>query len=558
MTITSLSDLYFISLGLFSYNILFEILSDTSIIYLPIIMIIYEALSDGFESSKNMSDTASTLKSMEVRFFIMVIGYSLAVVPVHKFSLDGVSQYTRQCNADGSQQVVQENMQDLLNTSQFDNMNDKVLTAKDMLVNVSGVDIEIPVLLKMTLKLGTGVGLQGVKRLPCTINLVGISDQLLSAQIGDNYLKMETKQFIEQCYYRAKNMAITNQDTNIEWVNDSDSDDQPWPGHHDFMNNSYYGNESLGMVSNVVLNGYENYYEEGKKPTCREWWEGKGAGKEGVTISDPDISLKQRLIKNMDSDLVSDLKIFTNFIYDSSEEDQFLKAYYFNPYNFTDILSAETKDYGNESEGASGWINDKISRLLGTAGMIGDAVPSYAGASLIQLAAPIAKGVIIMVILSLLPIAFVVAKYSFGFIVSVHFFLFSVLLWPYLWDLAILAQQSYVEETISDSTVPLWSMITQPNVMLISKKLTDVLFLGFPALLTSLLTVAGMSGGQALSSMSSSPGGDVGSAGNSGGKNYNPASSKGQANIKAGGSRAKKGGAMAKKVATKMATKGMG
>lgn len=544
MTITSLSDLYFIVLGLLSYNIIFEILSDTSLIYLPIIMVIYEALTDGFESSKNMSDTAFTLKSMEVKFYVMVLAYSLAVVPVHNFKLEGVSQYTRQCNIDSTQEVIEENMDDLLQfgNSEFDNLQHRALTARDMLVSVSGYDIEIPIMLKLVLKLGTGVSLQGVKNLPCTVNLVGVSERLMDAQIQDPFLKMETKEFIKQCFNRAKNMAITSQDKNLEWIEDLDTDNQPWPGHRSFMNSAYYGNEALGMSSSIVLSGYESYYEKNKKPTCREWWEGKGSGKAGeVSVSSIETSLKQRLIQNMDSKLKTYLSLYVNKTAKAKEEDQLLKAYYFNPYNFSDILNAETKDYGNEAEGAAGWLGDKLFRTLGTAGMLVDAVPSYSGASMIQLAAPIAKGVLLMVIIGMLPMAYIVSKYSFKFVVAVHFFLFSVLMWPYLWDLAMLAQQSYIEETISNSSVPILSMLTQPNVMLTSKLLTDGLFLAFPLLLTSLLTAAGLSGGANLSNMAGSPGQSVGSPSKSGGKS-------GQS----------KAGSFAKQAATKAATKGKG
>ena len=518
MTVTSLSDLYFISLGLFSYNIIFDVLTETGLIYLPFIMMMLESLYDGMESSKNMSDTAFTLKAMEVKIYSAIIAYSLAVYPAVSFSLDNVSQYVRQCDVDGSQISYVENMNDILSTGGV-NVDSSMPTSRKMLINISGYGIEMPILLKAIFKLGTGSSLYAVKKLPCTINMVGIAEDLMNSRIKDIYLKVETKEFIKQCYNRAKNLAVLNQDLSMQWFNDpGELSSLPWPGHRDFMNSAYYGNENLGMYSNLVLDGYESYYEQEKKPTCREWWQGKGAGKDGKNISE-DNSLRTRLLNGItDGKLATQVKLLVSGNTYEPRDDQLLKAYYFNPISIQNIISAEVKDYGNETEGVSGWIGDKISRGLGTLGLAADAIPAYAGASLIQISAPIAKGILLLVILALLPIGFIVSKYSFKFVVSVHFFIFSVLMWPFLWDLAILVQQSYIEETMSDTKAVMVDMITQPNVMLISKKLTDALFLGFPVMLTSLLTAAGLAGGQALGSLGGSPGADVGSAGKGGGK----------------------------------------
>ena len=48
MTFTSIADLYFVSVGLLSLNILTDVLIDTGLIYLPFIIVIIDTLFDGF------------------------------------------------------------------------------------------------------------------------------------------------------------------------------------------------------------------------------------------------------------------------------------------------------------------------------------------------------------------------------------------------------------------------------------------------------------------------------------------------------------------------------
>ncbi len=232
----------------------------------------------------------------------------------------------------------------------------------------------------------------------------------------------------------------------------------------------------------------------------------------------------------MDSELKEKLILLPDLIGGQGiiENDRYLKVYYFNPFSFTDIMDAEVKDYGNEAEGFTGKAADLFSRAAGTIGMVDEIAPSFAKATLIQIAAPIAKSVILFVIITILPLTFIISKLEWKWVVGIHTFIFSVMLWPIFWDLSILAQQSFIEETISDSSVPLWSMLTQPNIMMISKLLTDGMFLAFPLLLTSLLTAAGMQGGGSMGNMTTA-GGDAGSAGAKGGKKATSKETKGKA-----------------------------
>jgi hypothetical protein len=547
MIFTSLSDLYFVVVAVYSYNILWQIILDTGLIFLPFFMVIVEVLKDGMESSKNMADSGYTMKALEVKVYSMLGALVIFVLPIMPFDLDGMAQYTKICEIDGTENIIDDDIgTDRIGSIDNTRLSGPVrLSTNDLLIEMSGNEIKLPFLLKLVLAYGTGYTVEAVDRLPCSINIVGMSQELMKTQIKDPDLLVETKEFIRQCYEPARSLAVRNRDMNMPWLENPDTENQPWPGHGSFMNSAYYGNIGRGFYSRSLIPGYQSaktnqyvskwveskeaersgqiecdgtcLHELGGFPSCYEWWAGVGAGYPGISLSNTDHSLRGRLLANMrrfqGNERITAMlqRVIKRFNPDSpafEQMEKMLQLSYFNPYSINRIKGAETKDYAWESE-TSG-VMGSISRAIGTVGTYGAAIGNFAGASLIQLAAPIVKGMMLGVIIAVLPLACVVSKYGFKFLVPVHFFLFSMLFWPYLWELTMLIQQSYIEEVMHQSILGLGDMM-QPNVQILSQYLTDGLFLLFPGLFTGILTAAGLTIGSQMSQLSDKPGSDAGS-----------------------------------------------
>ncbi|GEA09148.1 conjugal transfer protein TraG [Alteromonas sp. KUL42] len=538
MTFTSVSDLYFISVGVYTLNILWGIIVDSQLLLLPLIFIFLEVMKDTSESGKAFSDSGFMLKRLEVKIYLAMFSILFFAWPLVPFKVDNMTQYTKQCE-DTEAVYIEE---DISLASPYRIQ----LNPNDILVEVSGSTLRMPVGLQMVMSYMTGYSVEAINRLPCSINVTAVSQELLNTRIKDPFLLVETKEFIRQCFVPAKSLVVRQGDRGMPWIEDPDTSDQPWPGHAGFMNDAYYGNVGRGFYSHVLLEGWQGarnnqnvskwvmsemegdcggacIHEIGGFPSCREWWQGIGSGFSGVSVTTNDLSLRSRLVDHLPVALGENNPIVQrlagildgpDWLMSESTEDKMLRLAYFNPVSINRIRGAEVKDYGWESE--SNGLVATASRIVGTVGTFGAVLGNFAGASMIQLAAPIAKGALIFAIVACLPLALIVSQFGLKFTVGIHFFIGSVMFWPFLWEISLLLQQSLIESTMRSGD--LWvGDITRPNTMLLGQYLTDGLFLGFPTIFTALLTAAGMQVGAQLGNVASDPGGSAGSAANKAG-----------------------------------------
>ncbi|WP_338854173.1 conjugal transfer protein TraG N-terminal domain-containing protein (plasmid) [Alteromonas macleodii] len=534
MTFTSIADLYFVSVGLLSLNILTDVLIDTGLIYLPFIIVIIDTLFDGFKSSKNMADTAFSLRSMETRCYGMLIVMIVAFLPLLPYNIDDTASYERMCSITGEDASVEVAGRDI--------------GVAGTMVDVSGYDLRVPALLNYALNISNGVTVEAVSRLPCSINIVGINLEFASKKIDDGDLLLDIKEFMYQCYQPARSMALRRRDINIPWIDDPDTTDVSWPGHAAFRNSEYYGNTSMGMYSKVPMEGWQSspnnaqYYEYSELdeerqnsagyPTCYEWWDGVGSGFSGVfTANEKSKGLRERLLFELENSFEQSVyeQVVTFHDQLGLSDDDRIKLAYFQPYDINKIKNLETKDYAFETEGIGSGVLATGTRVAGSLGNLFAAFPKFTGASLIQVAAPIVKSIFLFVLIAPLPLAMLVSKYSMKFAVEYMFFLFAVCFCPFLWDLTILAQQSFIAETFGDDMI---DGVVNGNSALIGTYVTDAVFLAFPTMLIGIFTAAGMKAGGAMSSVTGSMGqgaSGAGSVGQSGG-----AAAQSQAKSKAG------------------------
>lgn len=541
MIFTSTTDLYFITLAFYAYNVIWSIIVDTGLIYLPFIIVIVGTIRDGAESSKNFSDSGFMLKRLETKVYPMLIAVALCGAPITGFDISDTAQFTKICEADSSKRLIEKPFDDSKDVIESERLNGNLkLSSKGVLLELSGQQIELPVLLKFVLVYGTGFVVEAVDNLPCGVNISAVSDQFSNTQIPDQGLKIEYREFIKQCFEPAKQRAFKLGDKGMPWIEKPQAEDQPWPGHDAFMNSAYYGNVGEDFYSKSLIPGFQNaktnqfvskwtesknaetaglidcsggncLHQQGGFPSCYEWWAGVGAGYPGSSVND-DMSLRQRLWDNLEKeDKDVSYKVIARMYLDMSPDQinsEIFRGAYYNTNVMQQLKEAETKDY---SDAGTNTVMSMISRGIGTIGTFSAAIGNFAGASMIQLAAPIAKGMLLLAVIALLPMAFIVGKFDWKFIIPMHFFVGSILFWPFLWELALLAQQSFIEQVMEQGDVGFIDFVQDPNVKILSQYMTDGLFLTFPTIFTSILTAAGMSVGSAMAGAVGSPGKEAGS-----------------------------------------------
>lgn len=550
MIFTSAIDLYFISLGFYAYNVIWSIIVDSGLIYLPFIIVIVGTIRDGAESSKNFTDSGFMLKRLETKVYPMLIAVAVSAAPITEFDVSNTAQFTKICEADSSKSLVEKTFDESSDVIEGERLKDSVqLSSKGVLLELSGQQIELPVLLKFVLVYGTGFVVEAVDKLPCGVNIAAVSDKFSNTQIADHGLKVEYREFVRQCFEPAKRKALKDRDAGMPWIERPQSEDQPWPGHEAFMNSTYYGNVGEDFYSKSLIPGFQAaktnqfvskwtdskaaevagtidcsggncLHQQGGFPSCYEWWAGVGAGYSGSSISNEDASLKERLWQNLSTDrktasmLGSAVAKFHPFISQAEVDSKIFMMAYYNPNIMQQLQDAESKDY---ADAGTNTVMSMASRAIGTIGTFKVAIGNFAGASMIQLAAPIAKGIMLLAIVAVLPMALIVAKFDWKIIIGIHFFMGAVLFWPFLWELAILAQQSFIEQVMEQGEIGIVDFVKDPNVKILSQYMTDGLFLMFPTIWTAVLTAAGLSFGGALSNAMGAPGERAGSPANNAG-----------------------------------------
>lgn len=551
MTFTSLSDLYFFATGVYALNVITDIAISTKLIVAPVIVFVVTQLIKACEGDEEAK--VAMLNKLEIGAYMQMFVFLVAFMPLVPLKVDSFQLYSKQC--EGYEQPEVDN-----GFFRADG------PAEDLRVMLSNNELRVPLIIALAQAYGTGFSIESVDRLPCGFNLTGAQDTLMNSRIVDTALRIETKEFVKQCYQPALNRALRNGDSNMPWIDDPRTELQPWPGHNAFMNDAYYGNVGSGFYSQALLPGWQGartnriipkwsesqqaesrgevdcsggqcIHQVGGFPSCREWWQGVGAGYGGISVSTNDMSLRKRLWDSMPEDDKDKVWPLLKASYtdgsDTWYQDRLMEKAYFSKVAMHRIQGAETRDYGLQSEGFWGTAGNWFNRLVGTAGNAIMMIPDYAEASLIQSAAPMIKGAAVLILLVAFPLVLLVSQYSIKMATTVGALFVSIQFWPFFWELTIVFQKSFIETVANSSQIPLVDVITEPNTMMNSQRLTDALFIAFPFILTSLLTYAGLGLGGAMGSFQGMSKG-TGNAGRSGGEAANKA-----------------GGKLGKKVATK-------
>jgi hypothetical protein len=541
---------------LLSYNNLYEIFISTNLFLVGFIAILLKIIVEVTESQRDIADSGFLTKKAEVKVVLAIIAFLLAFVPVREVRIDDIVQYKRQCEIDGTVATIDQNA----NSSVFEFEGDSGgIPVRDFDILVSNRTIRIPLMLDLAMALGRSVSLQATSNLPCSINIIALSETVLETRITEPDLLSETKDFLNTCYEPA--LYSGRKDDRLPWVENPDSRDIPWPGHRSLFNDLYYSNITDGFVAQRLIDGYQGspnnqnvsnwrdsaatcegpfcIHERGGYPTCREWWDGVGAGFDDVGVSSGNQSLRSRLLAGLPEFMgVRGSTQMRNALQGLSDQyeagantsldDELIHTALFTQYGLNKIQNAETRDFGSLGEGAGSILNEWTSRIFGTVGSSLTAVGDFAEASIIQLAAPLAQGLVIFMLISILPVAIIVSSFDWKFIFKIHVIIFTVMLWPYLWDLIILTQQSYIESVYANSSPFALLDLTNINSKLVVLRLTDVAFVAVPLFVSAIISLAGFSGANAVT-------GSVGS-----GASAASGASKGASKVKGAASKFKK------------------
>jgi hypothetical protein len=199
----------------------------------------------------------------------------------------------------------------------------------------------------------------------------------------------------------------------------------------------------------------------------------------------------------------SQLNRYNNREYDFlSIKDALVKEALFSPIKLEQINAYSVNDFGTQGD-AGFW--DYTFRLLGTVGVTLGSIEKFSEASMLQLAVPMAKPFIIMIILIAYVPALIAGSFQWKYIGLFAGVIMSIMFWPFFWELSRLLDDTL----LASLDIPFYEVNTQ----MISQWLVAGMYLYAPLLFTTALGWVGISGvSGTMNSMTSSTG-DAGSKG---------------------------------------------
>jgi len=524
MTLDSLFDAWGIALGLRAMMIIWDLLAQSGLLFIPLIALFLRKgtgiVSEGYDDS--------AIRDITVKSVIIGLVWILALVPSVKFEVSDIKTYPRLC------ENVQGNIAQSIYSNNIDDRSSQVIQDRFNLV-MDGQTIYLPPLLSVTISIANGFKNAAVSQLPCATDVRMIRDGIDSQKLKGN-LKKEVTNFIKWCYNPVRNKA--NRDGLLPPI------EYRWPGHRIFIETvGYYDNAGgNGFYSKAAYEGFsgtKNILEESTAlpqgygyPTCKEWWLGVN--------NDAEHALRSRLYRNTEQWIQDEEESVFKMIsswFDSEDEknafidrrDAIIRDVYFSNKDMIELSSNAATDYGLDVGDSN--LLDYGFRALGSLGLMISSVAQFSGASLLQLAAPMAKSLILIVILfSYIP-AMLVGSYQVKHVITFLSIIASIMFWPFFWELGRI-----VDDTLLDATGGAIMGEAGVNQSMLSQWLANWFFLYAPALFSMAMGWVGMAGGE----MAQAKTRGVSAAGNAG--------SKGGSVMKKG---TNKGASMAKGAATK-------
>jgi len=521
MVVDSVIDAYGLALGFYVYNVLWDIFVSTGLVYIPIIGLVLGAVKGSLESSQENWDSKSSLRTVVMGMFMIVLALELAIYPMVKFEIEDIKYYKRQCTSDSTTGGTI--------TTEIAGEEAEFVTG-NMVAQLGGRDIRLPVLFYVGIAMAQGIKNWAVQDLPCTTDIRLISDGMLNQRITDPVLLQETQKFIRWCFNPAR----------MKWLREEGlalQDDQNWPGGRNLIVDiGYYDNaEGNGFYSKEAFYGFggssnkiaesENLPSGYGYPTCKEWWLGVGVTNTPY-VSEHGLStrlynsLEDWLKENEDEvydSLVTQLNRVKkyNYVY-IAKKDAVVHQSLFTPIKLGQLNSVSTLDYGTQGDDG---VTDWLFRGLGTVGLATKSVSQFSGASMLQLAMPMVKPFIMMLVIIAFVPAIIMGRYKWKYIGLFIGVLMSISFWPFFWELSRLIDDTLLTALEID--------FDEINTQLFSQWIASGLYLYAPVVFSMALGWVGLA---SVDSAMGNMAGGAGSAGKSGsgavkgginkGKNY--------------------------------------
>ena len=293
--------------------------------------------------------------------------------------------------------------------------------------------------------------------IPCAPDIRQMRMEIDSSRIDSQVLLQEVADFTRDCYGYSRSRLFTNRPQ----LDKAQSHDASWIGSSYFLETpGYYDTDrsrtprvswpydvsrdvSLPRLANGA--GY---------PTCKQWWSDSGVG------------LRERLIKEVDPSLLTQLKGWLMGRSNTEIEDATLRELVSPRQQSRSMSPGQVfQDYGSSARGGS--INQGLNNLATNTGLALGSFSNFPAMNALRAALPMVQAFLIMGVIISLPLILLVSTYQLKTVMTATFALFTLHMLTFWWELA-----RWVDSSMLNT---LYSQVSASNKVLLSLPTSGVM-----------------------------------------------------------------------------------
>ena len=512
MTVDSYLELFTTLFGWTFYNILWDVLLGTGIVFLPFLGILIDNWREPAEGGEFGTVTGLSLRRMELELFIALLvvvlaGQPAALTPLNASTLSYTPPPTLIDPTPTTATVAAP--QSTYGSTGFTG---------------SPATVNIPVWWYAVLSMTSGFNHAVVEGIPSVADMRTYEQQARLATIADPRLRQEVSDFFSQCFIPARS-KYQSERPNTAPVNTLlttyGPDDTDWMGSHVYRNTAgYYDTlrptmQIAGWTFNAAR---DTEYDAASPPTwgkpyCKQWWE------------DGSIGLREKLINEADATSAGFSSLVVAVAPALASEQQ-------NDAVAKTVLTNSPPVWSNNdlvanNSGSTGLLNtvENVAKGgLASGGVLAASALFSVSITAILQALPMVQAILLLGIYALLPMVVVISRYSISMMVIGAMAIFTVKFWSVLWYLALWVDQNLILSMYPDVNVFL-QIFANPGEhdtkRMLLNMITTSLYLGLPLLWSGMMAWAGVHVGRSLESAASplrAPAREAGTQGGSIGK----------------------------------------
>jgi len=500
MSVSSNIEIFLTIFGWTLYDIIWDAIGEIGLAYLPFVSLFIKNIGGPIQSQEAKDASTTSLRRIEIGIFSMLTVIVLCVQPVMTIKFTGLN-YTKACQAGTPKSVT---------GGKTGTTYDTTFTS----ATLGGGSPAIPIWWYAVLAVTGGLNDAIITAIPCTTDIRTVQVTIKNERIKNPHLRRQVQQFVNDCYWYADEAFHRK---HMKLPKGMDADDTNWIGSEFFVKNVYKDIQAKSEIEGFLYDKDRDLEYDPRvhipkygKPTCEQWWTGKGHVK-GVGLRD---SLKGQI----KTGVLTKFKKVVGKVSGKSKaeiENIAIKSLVtrekttFNGY-------AGLQDYNDFS------LSNTLNSLAGTAGGWLKGATHFPRIYMIKISAPIVQSVVLMLIYTLMPFYFWFSSYDMGKIVFMSIIVFSIKFWTVLWAIA-----HWLDNNLITALDPGWYELTvnaafngalQNNMVVkqVIDFITSSLFVAMPLFWTGLLGWAGYKIGSEISRFSTdlnSPSGDAGAKG---------------------------------------------